>query len=111
MWDISEVFGWRGYLFMLPWISERWCHWPGVVAVGVVGGDDTDNGSGSHRSNAGKLGLSLINGLIIVSVIGAMTFVIVLLYKYRSVMWYVTLEVSQLNQCEIFEPHLLSHSI
>mmetsp|Transcript_1529 Transcript_1529/g.1645 ORF Transcript_1529/g.1645 Transcript_1529/m.1645 type:complete len:574 (+) Transcript_1529:76-1797(+) len=48
-----------------------------------VSDDDTDDGGGSHRSNAGKLGLSLINGLIMVSVIGAMTFVIVLLYKYR----------------------------
>jgi len=48
-----------------------------------VSDDDTDDGSGSHHSNAGKLGLSLINGLIIVSVIAAMTFGIVLLYKYR----------------------------
>ncbi|KAL3769006.1 hypothetical protein ACHAWO_006772 [Cyclotella atomus] len=34
-------------------------------------------------SSATSLGLSLINALIIVTVIGAMTFVIVLLYKYR----------------------------
>ena len=34
-------------------------------------------------SSATSLGLSLVNALIIVTVIGAMTFVIVLLYKYR----------------------------
>ena len=34
-------------------------------------------------TNGKKLGQSVVNGLIIVSVIGVMTFVIVLLYKYR----------------------------
>ena len=44
--------------------------------------DNTDSGD-HHRSNAGKLGLSLVNGLVMVSVIAALTFGIVLLYKYR----------------------------
>lgn len=42
----------------------------------VLQGSDED-------TNGKKLGQSLVNGLIIVSVIGVMTFVIVLLYKYR----------------------------
>lgn len=37
----------------------------------------------SEASTAQNLGISLVNTLIMVSVIGAMTFVIVLLYKYR----------------------------
>lgn len=40
----------------------------------------------SGASTFGTLMLSLLNGLIMVSVIGAMTFVIVLLYKYKY-MW------------------------
>ena len=35
------------------------------------------------QSTAASLGLSLLNSLIIVCVIGAMTFLLVLLYKYR----------------------------
>jgi presenilin 1 len=42
----------------------------------VVNANETD-------SNATKLGTSLINGLVIIAAICAMTFVIVLLYKYR----------------------------
>ena len=37
------------------------------------------------QSAAASLGLSLVNSLIIVCVIGGMTFVLVLLYKYRCV--------------------------
>jgi len=48
-------------------------------ALSVYEAFSTDN----DTSTAKTLGLSLLNGLIIVSVIGAMTFVIVLLYKYR----------------------------
>jgi len=44
--------------------------------------DNTDGG-GSHHNNAEKLGLSLINGLIMISFIAILTFGIVLLYKYR----------------------------
>lgn len=40
----------------------------------------------SNSSTTSTLMLSLLNGLIMVSVIGAMTFVIVLLYKYKC-MW------------------------
>ena len=42
-----------------------------------------DNTAGGEASTAQTLGLSLLNALIIVCAIGAMTFVIVLLYKYR----------------------------
>lgn len=35
------------------------------------------------QSKAASLGLSLVNGLVIVSVIGLMTFLIVILYKFR----------------------------
>lgn len=39
--------------------------------------------SDSSNSNAKNFGLSLINGLVIITVIAAATFLIVLLYKYR----------------------------
>lgn len=39
--------------------------------------------SGTDNSNVKNFGLSLINGLVIISVIAVATFVIVLLYKYR----------------------------
>lgn len=42
-----------------------------------------DNTAGGEASTVQTLGLSLLNALIIVCVIGAMTFVIVLLYRYR----------------------------
>jgi len=46
--------------------------------------DVSDNDStGGHHSSAKNLGLSLVNGLIMVSVIATLTFGIVLLYKYR----------------------------
>jgi hypothetical protein len=47
----------------------------GTYNVYSTGNDDNSNGQ--------QLGESLINGIVIVSVICAMTFVIVLLYKYR----------------------------
>ena len=51
----------------------------GENALGVYQVFDIDD----DASSATSLGLSLVNALVIVSAIGAMTFVIVLLYKYR----------------------------
>jgi presenilin 1 len=45
-----------------------------------------DNTAGGNATTAETVGISLVNALIIVTAIGAMTFVIVLLYKYRC-MW------------------------
>lgn len=51
----------------------------GEEALGIYQAFDISD----DASSATSLGLSLVNALIIVTVIGAMTFVIVLLYKYR----------------------------
>jgi presenilin 1 len=51
----------------------------GEAALGMYQAFDISD----DASSATSLGLSLVNALIIVSVIGAMTFVIVLLYKFR----------------------------
>jgi len=45
----------------------------------VIDTEPDDNG----ESSASQIGTSVVNALVIVSVIGALTFVIVLLYKYR----------------------------
>lgn len=47
----------------------------------VLGGDDEDDGE--EPATAREVGESFVNGLVIVSVICALTFFIVLLYKYR----------------------------
>jgi len=45
-----------------------------------------DNTAGGNATTAETVGISVVNALIIVCAIGAMTFVIVLLYKYRCMM-------------------------
>ena len=52
-------------------------------SMGIIEVIDVSDDSNSSSSNARLLGLGLVNGLIIVCFIAAITFLIVILYKYR----------------------------